>query len=548
MEPDQLQAFLNDIWEKLNSQRDQQMIHGLKALSIIIDQLRTHQETIAACLSHRAVGVRRRAVSLMAKLHLDDETLMSKLAECVDDEDERTSQLAINVIAEYGSRAIPILRRILERGTLSQRASVLQAIPSSGFDPRHFESALFTLLPKPEFTADVLQYVRSQTPALMVSWIPVIRDVMQTADGDHRLAAAFTLRRLDATADDAIEVLVEALGVEDHRQLAATFLNWIGSSSIQTLPSLIEALIDPDDGTCWEITAAIANIDDRNAVCNEMARTALHHTNSKIRQELTRILPRFISGAERSAEAESFLNQILKDNCLRVRIEAAIQLLRLNSPVSDLAGLIAESLESSDEQSRLSLLELARHLEAKDRVRLLAQLRKDTSQAISEAAEWEVSKPWAGLGENDLTPELLLGMNLLTVEEDFALLYECWFENRWTHIRSAGVSLNTGQITLRFGLSSQDEIHSAVRELETFLPFLTATEDECLTTLGPVQCLSIDHVAPQRGLYSLYVAGSQFLIARVGIGTASGEIEATFGTAEDCVAYIARHLPRRIAC
>lgn len=155
------------------------------------------------------------------------------------------------------------------------------------------------------------------------------------------------------------------------------------------------------------------------------------------------------------------------------------------------------------------------------------------------------SRPWSEVSENDLTPELLLQMNLLTADEDFALRNERWFENRWAHIRSAGISLDTGQITLRFGLSSQDDIHAAVRELEAFLPSIAETWDECLPTPGPVKCLKIDHIAPQRGLYFLYVAGSNLMVARVGIGTGSADIEATFGTAAECVTYTAKYLPRQ---
>jgi hypothetical protein len=193
----------------------------------------------------------------------------------------------------------------------------------------------------------------------------------------------------------------------------------------------------------------------------------------------------------------------------------------------------------------MSLLELARNQHSNDRIRLLKQLRKDSAQKVAEAANWELSKPWDDLSETDLSPELLLGMNLLNVDYDFALLCERWFENRWAHIRSAGVSLNTEQISLRFGLSSQDEINAAVRELEAFLPFITEIDDDCLPALGPVKCVSIDHVAPQQGLYRLYVTASKFLIVCVGIGVPFTEIQETFGTAAECVEYIARHLPRQ---
>ena len=353
------------------------------------------------------MGVRRRAVSLIAELNTDDEDVLRLLEKCVDDADDRTSQLAISFLARQGDFAIPVFRTVLENGTHPQRSTVLKLLPSTGFDPRNFEDALRILLPKPEFAQNVLGYVRTQSPAWMQSWISVIREFMQTADGDNRLSAAFTLGKLEPGAVDAIGVLLEALSIAEHRPLAATFLNWIGYGSIQTLVPLIEALIDEDDGTCWEINGAIANIEDRNAVCNEISAAVIHQSSVKIRRELIRILPGVFSDAGRSSETESLLIRILKDACLRVRLEAVIQLLKLNATVPDLPALIQETFESSDEQARRSLLKLARHTQSHDdRHHLLNLLRQDSSPIVAEEAAWELSKPWANLNEEDLTPEL----------------------------------------------------------------------------------------------------------------------------------------------
>lgn len=91
-------------------------------------------------------------------------------------------------------------------------------------------------------------------------------------------------------------------------------------------------------------------------------------------------------------------------------------------------------------------------------------------------------------------------MNVLRADRQFILTYERWFESRWAHIRNSGVSKDTGQITLRFGLSPQNDASDAVRELASFLPFVAEIKDENLPNLEPFKCLRINHVAPKRGL------------------------------------------------
>ncbi|QGQ24789.1 hypothetical protein F1728_19790 [Gimesia benthica] len=142
------------------------------------------------------------------------------------------------------------------------------------------------------------------------------------------------------------------------------------------------------------------------------------------------------------------------------------------------------------------------------------------------------------------TPESLMQMNFLYCDSEFAALYEQWFDSHWSHIGNAGVWQETGQLSLRFGLTLDDDINQAVRELNIFLPLIDEITDDSLSELGKFKCLKIDHIAPERGLYFLGIQDVGFYIMRVGIGTRISEYEAQFTDLLECVNYIARNLPR----
>lgn len=144
------------------------------------------------------------------------------------------------------------------------------------------------------------------------------------------------------------------------------------------------------------------------------------------------------------------------------------------------------------------------------------------------------------------TPEKLLQMNVLGCDESFAEAYVQWFEYQWNHIRASGVNVGSGQVRLEFGMSPNDDIDCALSELEAFLPFVTRFFDDQFPELGAVKCFNIDRVAPETGLFFLYISEPHFFIVKHEIGGTSAVIDETFSEARACAAYVATHLPRRL--
>lgn len=145
------------------------------------------------------------------------------------------------------------------------------------------------------------------------------------------------------------------------------------------------------------------------------------------------------------------------------------------------------------------------------------------------------------------TPESLMQMNFLYCDSEFAALYEQWFDSHWSHIGNAGVWQETGQLSLRFGLTVDDDINQAIQELNSFLPLIDEITDDSLSELGKFKCLKIDHIAPERSLYYLGIKAPGLFILRVRGGTRISEYEAKFTDLRECVNYIARNLPRNEA-
>ena len=172
-------------------------------------------------------------------------------------------EMGVRVAGEFGSPAIPLLRRATADEDYDVRRAAGEALAGLGraavpplvASLRDEDPAVRTQ------SARAISYLREQAE----SAVPDLIEAMSDREIDVRRAAILALTAVAPTSDEVLPVFVKALKDEDAavRAKAAEDLGRFGLRAKSALPALRDLLQDPDAGVRDAVQEALERIDRR---------------------------------------------------------------------------------------------------------------------------------------------------------------------------------------------------------------------------------------------------------------------------------------------
>ena len=350
---------------------------------------------IEVLLENKDPDVRRYVASALGEINLEPELTVPALIQALEDEDQNVRAHALVALVQIGPPAVPKLVEFLtSRQDLAKASSANQKIDQpyayaalalmdigapavsplleavrSNYSQGEGNAALF------RYTSFILKEIGEPSVPTLIEFLkedsgpnlrllalltlfeigpdareatPALAELLTGETQDFRQEAA---RVLAAIGPDAAPVIVNALKHEDAeiRILASDSLRYINTRD--TLPDLIEALDDPNNGTTVRanVTNALANTDLGAKAAIPILVQALNDPQVAVRQEAVNALHMMTTRiGDDAKEAIPTLTAALNDSDSEVRQIAIDTLGEIGPPAQTAVPVLIELLQTPD--------------------------------------------------------------------------------------------------------------------------------------------------------------------------------------------------------
>ena len=325
---------------------------------------------LGRAMSHKEVGVRRRAASALQTIGKDAGAAVPSLIAALKDSDSEvrsTAASALGAIGPAANSASGSLVPLLKDEDSRVRLAAGEALTKIGADPKTRIPVLVQAMRDQDVDVwqDAIKTVKGMGTGATPALVTVLRNdsdpevrrraavaleglgpaakgavpalIAALKDEKVRFNATVALGRIGPAAQDAVIPLSELLNDRDLSMNAAIALREIGPGSKIALPALIEALRNKNPETRFYAASAVAVIGPEAKSAVPALILLLKDDDPKVRSMAAEALSVFLSGAKATVPA---LTDALKDEDAEVRDSAA-------AAVGVLAQALADKTDTS---------------------------------------------------------------------------------------------------------------------------------------------------------------------------------------------------------